>query len=68
MPIDKIAYPLLEGLAAIGETRSGGYKAIAAGELVTYKSGRRRMVTRKALEAFVELKQRQSTDSRGQAA
>ena len=60
----KLAYTFNEGLAQIGETRTGGYKAVAAGELKTYKSGRRRMVTHQALMEYVALKQKQSEGSR----
>jgi hypothetical protein len=56
----KVAYPVTEGFDLIGLTRTAGYAAIASGELKTYKAGRRRFVTHKALVDYTERKQRES--------
>jgi len=48
-----ISYPFERGLAEIGKSRAAGYRAVRDGELKTYLDGRRRMVTRKALEEYV---------------
>lgn len=52
-----ISYPLDRGIEVIGISRTLAYKAIASGELVTFKCGRRRMVTRRALENYIESKE-----------
>ena len=49
----RIAYPVDEGFDVVGISRSRGYDAIRNGHLKTYMEGRRRMVTHKALEAYV---------------
>ncbi len=51
---DRIAYPIDEGFALVGVARTRGYRAIADGELKTFMLGRRRMVSRRALEEFIE--------------
>lgn len=66
--IDRIAYPLDEGIDAIGISRSGAYRAIRAGELRTYLEGRRRMVTRRALEEYVAKREREGQGGKKAAA
>lgn len=56
----RISYPIEEGFGLIGVSRTRGYQLIAAGDLQTYKDGKRRYVTRKALEACVATMQRNS--------
>ena len=51
---DRIAYPIDEGFALVGVARTRGYRAIADGALKTFMLGRRRMVSRRALEDFIE--------------
>lgn len=55
----KLAYSMDEGLDLIGMNHTAGYKAMNSGELETYKVGRRRMVTHKALEKYVVRKERE---------
>lgn len=55
-----LAYTFDEWCQAVGISRSEGYKRIAAGEIETYKDGRRRMVSAKAGAAYVDRKERAS--------
>ena len=50
---DRLAVPLTEGAAWIGLGLSYCYELMKAGKLKTFKIGRRRMVTRESLQAFV---------------
>lgn len=50
---ERIAYPLDEGAAVAGLTRTRAYQLIASGDLATFKCGRRRMVTRRALDECI---------------
>ncbi|UGB39117.1 helix-turn-helix domain-containing protein [Frateuria soli] len=59
-PSTKLAYGIEQAADALGISRSRAYQAIATGELSTYKDGRRRMVSAKALEAYVAKKERES--------
>jgi excisionase family DNA binding protein len=56
----KLAYGIEQAADVLGISRSRAYQAIATGELQTYKDGRRRMVSAKALEAYVAKKERES--------
>lgn len=56
----KLSYTVEEAAKATGLSRSRLYLEIASGALVTWKSGRRRMVTHKALEAFIAKCERES--------
>lgn len=50
---DKLAYSIDEFCQVASISRTAIYKAIAAGDLKTYKLGKRRMVSRRAAEAFI---------------
>jgi excisionase family DNA binding protein len=54
------AYSIEQAFQLLGLTRTRGYKAIASGELETYKDGKRRMATPQACEKYVQAKQRAS--------
>jgi len=56
---DKMAYGIEEAAEAVGITRTRAYQAIADGELRTYKDGRRRMVSARALAEYVAKKEAQ---------
>jgi excisionase family DNA binding protein len=56
--IPKLAYPIADACVALGITRNRAYQAIADGSLQTYKDGRRRMVSRRALQDYVDRKER----------
>lgn len=64
---DKLAYTVEAAIEATGLTRTRLYRAIADGTLKTFKAGRRRMVSAKALESFITELERQS-EGRGRAA
>lgn len=49
----KLSYTIEEAVSATSLSRSRLYQAIAHKELKTFKAGRRRMVSRKALEDFI---------------
>lgn len=57
----KLSYSVEEAAAATSLTRSRLYQAIATRDLVTFKAGRRRMVSRRALEDFIAKLERQSS-------
>lgn len=50
---EKLSYTVKEAVAATGFARARLYAAIADGSLKTFKAGRRRMVSRAALAAFI---------------
>lgn len=56
----KLSFTLAEAVISTGLTRSRIYQAIGDGSLTTFKAGRRRMVSRKALEAYVAKLERDS--------
>ena len=60
----RIAYPVDEGFEVVGISRSRGYEAIKAGELQTYREGRRRMVTHQALLTYVAKREREAGKSK----
>lgn len=57
-----LSHTLEAAVTLTGITRSRLYQAIASGELATFKVGRRRMVSRKALEDFIARLERQSAE------
>ena len=56
MTIPKLAYPIEEAFVS----RTRGYQLINIGTLKSFKDGKRRLVTRKALEECVETMQKVS--------
>lgn len=56
--IPKLAYSIADACVALGITRNRAYQAIADRSLRTYKDGRRRMVSRRALQDYVDSKER----------
>lgn len=50
---EPLAYQLEQAFRLIGVGRSKGFELINTGELASYTVGRRRYVTRKALEDFI---------------
>lgn len=49
-----LAYRLSEAVKLIGVSRSQAYKLIEAGTLRTFKSGRARLVSHRALQDFLD--------------
>lgn len=60
-----LSYTVEDAVLVTGLSRSRLYEAIRAGSLPTWKAGRRRMVSRKALEQFIA---RLESESQGRAA
>jgi excisionase family DNA binding protein len=58
-PEPRLAFTVEAACETTGLARSRIYRAIAAGSLKTFKAGRRRMVSAKALEAFITTLERQ---------
>lgn len=57
----KISYTIEEAVRATGMTRSRLYVVIGSGELRSFLSGRRRMVSARALEDFIAKKEQGGT-------
>lgn len=56
----RLSYNVEEALAATGLNRNALYRAIAAGQLQTFKVGKRRMVSVRALQEFIERKEKEA--------
>ncbi len=53
----KLSYNPEEAAEVISKSRTGVYALIASGELKSYKDGRGRRITRRALEEYVARKE-----------
>lgn len=51
---DRLAYTVEQAVESTGLTRTRLYRAFADGSLPSFRAGRRRMVSAKALQAFIE--------------
>ena len=60
MTTQKLSYTVEDACEATGLRRSRLYAAIADGSLTTFKAGRRRMVSAKALQDFIAKLERAS--------
>jgi len=58
---ERLSYNVEEALEATGLKRNAFYRAISSGEVQTFKVGKRRMVSARALQDFIERKERQAT-------
>ena len=58
--LEKISYTMEGAADAAGFTRTFLFTASANGSLATFKCGRRRMVSRRALEAFIQKLEKES--------
>jgi excisionase family DNA binding protein len=56
----KLAYTIEEAASIVGRTRTALYDAICKGEIDSYRDGKRRMVSRRALEVYVARKEAES--------
>ena len=56
----QLSYTVEDAVQVTGLSRSRLYQAIRAGSLTTWKAGKRRMVSRKALEQFISRLERES--------
>ena len=57
--IEKLAYGVEEATSALGISRSRIYELIASGDLKSYMEGRRRLISRRALNEYVDRKERE---------
>jgi len=53
----RLSFNIQEAVAATGLNRNALYRAIAANELQTFKVGKRRLVTARALQEFIDRKE-----------
>ncbi len=53
----KLSYTVEEALAATGMSRNSFYNVMNSGELMTFKVGKRRMVSARALQQYIEAKE-----------
>lgn len=60
---NKLSYTVDQTVDATGLNRSALYRAIATGQIATFKVGKRRMVSARALRAFIEQKEREAVAS-----
>jgi len=58
---DRLSYNVEEALAATGLNRNAFYRAISTDQIKTFKVGKRRMVSARALREFIEAKERESS-------
>ena len=49
----RLSFTVEEAVSATGFTRSRLYEAIGSGELASFKAGKRRMVSARALEDYI---------------
>ena len=56
----KVSYNVEQVLAATGLNRNALYREMAAGHLQTFKVGKRRMVSARALQEFIERKEKEA--------
>lgn len=54
---ERLAIPLTEGAKMIGVGLSYCYELMKEGKLKTFRVGRRRMVTRQALQSYIDAQQ-----------
>lgn len=55
----QLAYGIEQAAEMIGKSRSAMFQAVAGGEIQSYKDGRRRMVSARALAEYVARKERE---------
>ncbi|HHA2497727.1 TPA: helix-turn-helix domain-containing protein [Stenotrophomonas maltophilia] len=58
---DRLSYTTDEACAATGLNRNALYRVMAAGQLHTFKVGKRRMVSARALREFIEAREKESS-------
>jgi len=60
---EKLSYNVDEALAATGLNRNALYRAISANQIKTFKVGKRRMVSARALREFIEAREKESSNA-----
>lgn len=61
-PTTRLGYPVAEAAAQIGVSRDQGFKLIACGKLRSYRVGRRRLVSREAIQEFIRSAEAATTE------
>jgi hypothetical protein len=57
---EKLSYNVDEALAATGLNRNALYRAIGNGEIKTFKVGKRRMVSARALREYIDAREKEA--------
>lgn len=60
-PSDRLSYNVEEACAVTGLNRNALYRAIGGNQITTFKVGKRRMVSARALREFIEAREKEST-------
>jgi len=58
---ERISYNVDEAVSATGLNRTAFYAAIAKNQIKTFKVGRRRMVSARALREFIDAREKEGT-------
>ncbi|WP_083490818.1 helix-turn-helix domain-containing protein [Stenotrophomonas humi] len=58
---ERLSYTTDEACAVTGLNRNALYRAMNAGQLSTFKVGKRRMVSARALREFIEAREKEAT-------
>ena len=56
---DRISYGIGDAMELVGITRTALYQLISSGEIASIKVGKRRLITRRALEQFITRKEKE---------
>ncbi|ALA81472.1 MULTISPECIES: helix-turn-helix domain-containing protein [Stenotrophomonas maltophilia group] len=57
---ERLSYTTEEACAVTGLNRNALYRAMAAGQLSTFKVGKRRMVSARALREYIEAREKEA--------
>lgn len=57
---ERLSYTVDEACAVTGLNRNAVYRAIGANQMTTFKVGKRRMVSARALRDFIEVKEKEA--------
>jgi hypothetical protein len=60
----KLSYTVDDALAVTGLNRNAFYRAISTNQIATFKVGKRRMVSARALQDFIERKESEASGRR----
>ena len=67
-PAERLSYGVDDALAVTGLNRNAFYRAISTNQIATFKVGKRRMVSARALQDFIDRKEREAQQGRAAAA
>ncbi|PZU27393.1 MAG: ethanolamine utilization protein EutA [Stenotrophomonas sp.] len=60
---ERLSYTTDEACASTGLNRNALYRAMNAGQLKTFKVGKRRMVSARALREFIEAREKEASSA-----